>query len=327
MVLALFLGKKIIGQLYFINDVVDHRSYELATTWFTGLLPDTLLTFSNAFISNLIIITIIVTVCASMGLLGRLNLIILSFLSFYVFGVSEGIGIFDHHISLPTQVILALALVPGTMKLSVDYFIWKKIIKKDKTSFLTNSENPKWGLNIILALVVLTYFTAGVSKLRYGHGLKWLDGSTLGFYLKEQTFLYKPGDVQLLVGNSQLATDKKWKDTYGFVAHTYANYQTSPKLAQIATYIANNKLLLVLLSVGSVLFELLAFIAFINSKYRNLYLIAAITFHLSIGALMGISFRQYRIICFFLIDWTLILNYVSAKLNNIKVLQKQPFQT
>ena len=95
--------------------------------------------------------------------------------------MSEGIGIFNHHLSLPTQVILELAFVQGSMKLSVDYFALKLFYLKKKGETLKITENPKWGFNLILTLEALTYFIAGVSKLRHGHGLNWLDGSTLGF--------------------------------------------------------------------------------------------------------------------------------------------------
>lgn len=316
--LSILLGKKIIEQLYFINQVLDNDGYQLSTTWFTSLLPDTWFIFNETYVNTLFIIIIVVAIAAAIGFLGRLSLFTLAFLSYYIFGVSEGIGIFDHHMSLPTQVILALALVPGSMKLSMDYLLLKYVYLKEKTPLFQFSKNPKWGFNLVLALVVLTYFTAGISKLRYGHGINWLDGSTLGFYLKERTNLYQQGDKQLIIGDAKITEDKKWKDHYGFIAHTYANYQTSPRLTAISEYVANNKILLILLSIGSVLFELLAFIAFINSKYRNIYLASAIIFHLSIGALMGISFRQYRVICFFLIDWIAIFNFILEKTKSIK---------
>ncbi|MFD0988636.1 hypothetical protein ACFQ1R_00885 [Mariniflexile jejuense] len=319
--LSILLGKKLIEQLYFINEVVDNTRYQLATTWFTRLLPDTWFVFNDSHVSTILILIIVVAIAAAIGFLGRLSLFTLAFLSYYIFGISEGIGIFDHHMSLPTQVILALALVPGSMKLSIDYLLLKYVYLKEKTPLFQFSKNPKWGFNLVLALVVLTYFTAGVSKLRYGHGVNWLDGSTLGFYLKERTNLYKQGDVQLIIGDAKIAENKKWKDEYGFIAHTYANYQISPRLTAIAEYVANKKILLILLSIGSVLFELLAFIAFINSKYRNIYLVAAIIFHLSIGALMGISFRQYRIICLFLIDWVIIFEFILKKIKSIKSLR------
>jgi len=325
--LSILLGKNIIEQLYFIYDVTDNGSYVLSKTWFTSLLPPSFFDFNPSYFKTLVIIIAVVSIAAAIGFLGRLNLFILALLSFYIFGVSEGIGIFDHHTSLPTQVILALALVPGSMKLSIDYLILKYTYLKDKTSYFQFSNTPKWGFNLILTLVAVTYFTAGISKLRYGHGINWLDGSTLGFYLKERTYLYKKGDVQLIIGDSNIADENKWKDEMGFIGHTYANYQTSPKLTAIATYVSNNKFLLTALAIGSVLFELLAFVVFINSKYRNIYLISAILFHLSIGALMGISFRQYRLICLCLIDWNLILGYLSEKLKFFKLLNLKKLST
>jgi hypothetical protein len=322
--LSILIGKQLIKELEFVYEITDHVNYTLSKTWFTSILPDTFFEFDVSHFSFFHTLILISTIGAAIGLLGRLNLMVLGFLSFYFLGVSEGIGIFNHHISLPSQVILALALIPGSMKLSVDYFALKimfSLKKKGETFKIT--ENPKWGFNLILTLVALTYFTAGVSKLRYGHGLNWLDGSTLGFYLNERTELYKKGDVQLIIGDSSIKEQDKWKDRFGFIGHTYGNYQTSKKLINISQFISNNKILLILLSVGSVLFELLAFIVFINSKYRNVYLISAILFHLSIGALMGISFRQYRIICFFLIDWSIILKFILQK---VKVLQAFKFK-
>lgn len=315
--LSVLLGKKLTDELDFVFEIGKHTHYELSRTWFTQMLPDSLFVFDTAHYNLYYFLILIATLGAALGLLGRLSMFLLAAFSFYLYGVTEGIGIFDHHMSLPSQVILALALVPGSMKISVDYLmLWW--FKKAKNIPFKMSENPKWGFNLILCLVALTYFTAGVSKLRYGNGLEWLDGSTLGFYLQERTDLYKKGDVQIIIGDGNTENHLSWKDNLGFIAHTYGNYQTEPKLIAISNYIANNNMLLIALAIGSVLFELLAFIVFINSKYRNLYLISAILFHLSIGALMGISFRQYRLICFLLIDWNLILNYF---INNIKKLK------
>ena len=152
-----------------------------------------------------------------------------------------------------------------------------------------------------------------MSKLRYGNGVNWLDGSTLGFYLKEKTLTFKEGEKQLIIGDNKITQKEKWKDRFGFKAHAYANYQSSKKMRLIANYIASHKFLLVILSVGSIIFELFGFIVFFNSKYRNIYLISAVLFHLSIGALMGISFRQYRLIALCLIDWNYLLNSISSK--------------
>jgi len=321
--LSILMGKRVLAELDFIIQIQDNRYYELSSTWFLSILPNGLFNFDYNYITYKYVI-LCSAILAAIGILGRVNLLILSFFSFFILGVSEGVGIFDHHLSLPTQVLLVLALIPGSMQLSIDCLIIKiyNHFKNKKTISFTN--NSKWGFNLILGLVALTYFTAGISKIRYG-GINWLDGSTLGFYLKERTDLQKKGDVQLIIGSKSISEEKKWKDKFGFIAHTYANYQTSNSLLKISNYVANNKILLILLSIGSVLFELLAFIVFINSKYRNIYLFSAIAFHLSIGALMGISFRQYRLICLCLIDWNLILNYLKNKSAQIKFFRLNSF--
>lgn len=308
--LSVLIGKKLLDALEAIYLIPANYNYTLSNTWFLNLLPDSFFLFDTSQFILLKSLIIISTIGATLGVLGRINLFIISFLSFYILGVIEGIGVFDHHLSLPSQVIFALALVPGSMKLSIDYIALKFYYNWKKLTF-KQSENPKWGFNLILILVVLTYFTAGISKLRYGNGINWLDGSTLGFYLQERSLQYEKGDMQLIIGDNKILEQEKWKDKFGFLAHTYGNYQTLPRWNEIANYIANNKALVIGLSIGSVLFELLGFIVFINSKYRNTYLISAILFHLSIGQLMGISFRQYRLICFCLIDWNLIINSIK----------------
>jgi hypothetical protein len=318
--LSILIGKKLIEELFFIYEVSDNAFYELTSTWFLNLLPKSLFVFNDQYFTLYLTIIIIASIGSALGILGRLNLIVLAFFSYFLFGISEGIGIFDHHLSLPTQVIFALALVPSSMKLSIDYLLLKFYKSKKHSKSKIDLKNPKWGFNIILTLVALTYFTAGISKLRYGHGLNWLDGSTLGFYLNERTNFYKDGEVQIIIGDSEISKENNWKDKFGFIAHTYGNYQSSPKLIAISDYLKNNKIALILLSIGSVLFELLAFIVFINSRYRNIYLISAMLFHMSIGALMGISFRQYRVICFLLIDWSVIFDYITKKLKRFKII-------
>lgn len=309
--LPVLVGKKVYGGLEYIDYLEYNDNYAYGKTWFLDALPASFFSLDYSefmFLKQVLLLAIIGSI---IGFLGRINLLILAFFSFLSYGMGEVYGIFDHHISLPTQVILALALVPGSMKISIDQLIIN-LIKKIKKLPLTSS-TPNWGFKLVLALVLVTYFTAGVSKIRYG-GLKWLDGSTLSFYLKERTEKHENGNIQLIIGDSSIKDEDKWKDKFGFVAHTYGNYQSVKKWNDIADYIANNKLLVILLSIGSVLFELLAFIAFYNSKYRNIYLISAILFHLSIGQLMGISFRQYRLICFLLIDWKLIIDTLLDKL-------------
>ena len=121
--LSVLIWKKVLEDLFFIYEITDSAHYTLSKTWFTSVLPDAFFIFDSSHFSFFHALILITTIGATIGFLWRLSLIILGILSFYVFGVSEGIGIFNHHLSLPTQVIIALALVPGSMKLSIDYIL------------------------------------------------------------------------------------------------------------------------------------------------------------------------------------------------------------
>ncbi len=314
--LSVLFGKYVYGSLYYDAFLEYDTNYIYGKTWFLELLPSSLFDLSPEQFATLKLVLVISIICSIIGLFGRLNLLILAFFGYLAFGLVEVAGAFDHHLSLPTQVMLALALVPGSMKISLDALILRFFRKNNINS---SNQVPKWGFNLILALVVITYFTAGVSKIRYG-GLKWVDGTTLGFYLKERTEKEKKGESQLIIGDHKIKDEDKWKDRFGFIAHTYGNFQNVKKWNERADYIANNRYLVIALAIGSVMFELLAFIAFFNSKYRNIYLVSAILFHMSIGQLMGISFRQYRLICFFLIDWNLIIDTIINKLKTKKLI-------
>lgn len=314
--LSLMVGWILFGYLYNINRVSNIMSYELSETWFIGLLPDTLLSLDMDSYIYLKIVILISSICAAFGILGRLNLIVLSILSFFLIGISEGIGVFDHQMSLTSQVILILALVPGTMKISIDYYLYKKYFKKNKKEN-NGVETPKWGFNLILGLLMVTYLTAGISKVRYG-GFKWFDGSTLSFYLQDPTDKYPTGSRQLIIGDDNIKEIDKWKDKYGFIGHTYGNYQVNKTANKIATWISSKPFLVSFFSILTVLLEVSGFVMFFNSRFRNIFLFSIFMMHTTIGFLMGLSFRPYRLICLCLIDWKFLIMNANYQYKYIK---------
>ncbi|MCW5517041.1 hypothetical protein J1G40_12330 [Muriicola sp. Z0-33] len=295
-------------------NIIYYNSYDhvpaFSKTWFLHLMPDSWLSFGPES-KFLFILLVVCAVGAALGIAGRLCLLILAFLEFLVGGTFESLGIFDHNSSLSSQVLLILALVPGTMRISVDYFVYKHFINK-KLVKKPNGPPPKWGLNLILIVLVLTYFTAGVSKIRHG-GIKWLDGATLGFYLENYVADYASGEQQLLIANDAINSGEHWKDNIGFEAHTYGNYQYRTGFKKLANWVAERPAWVIAISVITILFEFTWFIVFINSKYRNIYLIAAFITHTMIGVLMGLYFLHYRIICLCLLDWNLMLKTFGGK--------------
>lgn len=284
-----------------IFNLPNNQSYEYNKTWITSLIPNHILEFDvgDFFYWKIFLLTTIFG--AIFGLLGRLSLFALAFAIFVLYGVDESIGSFDHQLSFSSQILFILALVPGSMRLSLDNLI-KSIYFKSKINFFCTVKKTSWGVNLILLLLIATYFTAGISKLRFG-GTSYLDGETIGFYIQEHTFEYPKGEVKLIIGDSNLSEEEKWKDKYGLQAYAYSNIQSSKKIRKIQYWVSNKPLLLKLITMFSIVFELAGFIVFFGSKYRNIYLLCAIMFHTTIGILMGFTFYQYRLVCLCLIDW------------------------
>lgn len=289
--------------------IAENGSYtdaHIIKTWWIELLPDSMIVFDEKLLFTYSILLIFCVIGASVGLFGRLNLLILALLGFLIGGLTEAWGFFDHNLSLSSQVILILALVPQSMNLSVDSWV----IEKFNSKKMRLNKSSRWGVNLILILLALTYFTAGISKLKYG-GSEWLNGSTLTFYLKNHPSDYNEGSRQLLIGNDQLAEKLKWKDQFAFHAHTYGNYQSNKWLRQSTDWIASRPYLVIFLSYATIFFEIFGFILFVNSRFRNLYLVSAILMHTTIGLMMGLYFNHYRLICFCLIDWSYFLNRIK----------------
>jgi len=309
-VLPWFVAKVAYDQLNIIYFNAYNHVPSFSKTWFLHLMPESWLSFGPES-QFLFIMIILCAVGATLGIAGRLCLFLLAGLEFFIGGNFETLGIFDHNSSLSSQVVLILALVPGSMRISIDFFIYKKYFNKDNPKAL-NFPPPKWGLNLILILLVLTYFTAGISKIRHG-GLKWLDGATLGFYLENYVADFPAGEQQLLIANEARYSDEHWKDTIGFEAHTYGNYQYRPAFKKLGSWFAERPPLVIGISVITILFEFTWFIVFINSRYRNIYLIAAFVTHTMIGVLMGLYFLHYRFICLCLLDWNLILKTIGGR--------------
>jgi hypothetical protein len=197
------------------------------------------------------------------------------------------------------------------MRLSFDLLIIKLFRNKEYLKIF-NDTPKKWGLNLILLLLIATYLTAGISKLRFG-GLEYLDGETIGFYIQERTFEFDNGSHKLIIGDSNLTNEDKWKDKFGLKAYAYSNITSSERIKGIQMYIASSPNILKIITFCSIVFEFLGFIVFFGSKYRNIYLCFAFMFHTVIGLLMGFTFYQYRLICILLIDWRSILNYFNYR--------------
>ena len=311
--LALIMGSGTVNKLKTINSIDYYPAGSWAKTWIVNLFPDGTLSFIHEMQQPVSLVIILCSVGAALGFFGRANLFLLALMSFLMGGITEGLGNFDHNYSLPSQVLLVLAFVPGSMKISLDALMFKKTVKKEE---YRPARRSGWGFNLILTLLVATYFTAGISKIRYG-GVQWLEGSTLTFYLKNHVSRYPQGVKQLLIANKSTGPTDKWKDGYGFQAHTYGNYQRSAFNEKIADWLALKPCLVSFFALMTLLIEVGGFVVFFNSKWRNAYLVTAILMHTSIGILMGLYFTKYRLICFCLMDWKMIFRSVHRKYGSL----------
>lgn len=302
MLLALIVGLDVYKTIVnLIINVPNNKTYELSTTWIMNIFPERILDFRLEDFIYWKVLLIVVTLGAVIGLAGRFCLLILATITCVFYGADEGLGSFDHQLSFSAQVLFILALVPGSMGFSCDGLM-NHFFLKQKKMIVLNYQPIQWGVNLLLLLLITTYFTAGISKLRFG-GLDYLDGKTIGFYIQEHTFEYPNGDHKIIIGDSNVKEENKWKDKYGLQAYAYSNIQTSKKIRKIQYWVSNKPNLLKLITIGSIVFELIGFTVFFGSKYRNIYLFCAIMFHTTIGVLMGFTFYQYRIVCLCLIDW------------------------
>lgn len=313
--LTLLITKNSLERLGFLVQAQNNETYSLSLTWINSLLPRELL-INEGNVQFYYYLVIICTITTVIGLFGRLSLFILASVSIIINGMVEGIGVYDHAVSLPVQIYFILAFLPGTMFFSIDRFLLSTYWKKDNLKPI-NPKILKLSTNLLLVILVLTYFSAGLSKLRYG-GVDWLDGKTLSFYIQDKMMDYDDGKKQLLLGRDANEKDFDWKGKYHLYAHTYGNYNTSTKVRAINTWLGTNMYMMSGISIMTVLLELCGFVVFINPRLRNLYLLSVICMHSVIGLTMGLSFRYYELICLCLMDWESMYNSVLTTNNKLK---------
>ncbi|QHT71664.1 HTTM domain-containing protein [Rhodocytophaga rosea] len=265
--------------------------------------------------------------CAMVGLFTRPAVFIFGLFNIYIFDIQLSRGLFDHEMGLISQVFLVLALAPGSSSFSIDRaFSWllqraRKTNTLSFTKYLPGPPVPVWGLKLIIILLACTYFTAGLSKIRYG-SLQWLDGKTLTHYLNGSASPYVSGSRPIFTSPTYVREEKKWKDGFGIYSYSWGNKQRNKHRLEIGRIIAANSYLMIALSLSTVIFELSSFLLLTTGWPKFLYLLGAIAMHLTIGYLMDLHFFKFQLLCLLLVNW----QWVFQKLlpNAIKQLKKAP---
>ncbi|HEY1025732.1 MAG TPA: hypothetical protein VGE26_11250, partial [Sphingobacteriaceae bacterium] len=255
-------------------------------------------------------------ICALIGLATRPALFIFGLYTIALTGISASMGVFDHLWSLVSQVVVILAFIPGSTNLSADRAL-SRILKMRRGVKLSLSEIFKsppeqvWGMRLLLIILACVYFTAGVSKLRYG-GFEWVDGKTLTHYLDGSASTKNGIKPPIYLSSSEVSAEEKWKDGFGLYGYSYGNRVSSIPARNAGEFIAAHPRLIMFLAMLTVIFELSAFLLLFDKLPRTLYLFGAIILHTSIGFLMNLDFMPYRMICFLLIDWNWVVGGLGA---------------
>lgn len=130
---------------------------------------------------------VVAGVCAAAGIATRLSLLVTFVFLWLQYGLV--LGFFNHAPALPAQVILALAILPGSTGFSVDRLLlrlWRRWRGTHPDESLLDAlcpRVPRFGEVGVCFVVGVMYLAAGVAKLRYG-AMGWFNGETLQWYLQ-----------------------------------------------------------------------------------------------------------------------------------------------
>ena len=243
---------------------------------------------------------------ATIGLLTRVSLALYAVVYFSLMYFDVNMGIYNHEAGLTVQILFILVFAPGVKNLSLDKFLESRGSFK---SFFTITPYNNWALRLVLILIAVGYFTAGISKVRYG-GTEWLDGNTLSYYLSGKSS--HRNEVAQKFVPSQNSSD--WRQEIAIDAYTYGNFQTNPTFTGLAKSLSDNKVVMMILSIFTVLFEVAAVFILFSNPFRSVFFLMAVGFHFSIRILMGLGFLDYQVICLSLVDWKYLYDLFASKL-------------
>jgi hypothetical protein len=245
--------------------------------------------------------------CAAIGLLTRPSLMLFTIGYVYLKGVESAWGSFDHEPTIVVQILALLVVVPGTTTYSADRVLSALLRRNRKRhslySVVAGPAVPRWGLQLILVVVVIGYFGAGVSKLRHG-GVEWLSGKTLVFYMSGKSHSSK---IQQYGSAQDVADERKWKDGFGLEF-----YLLGARAAPLAPFMDRHPFSYAIAALGALSLELLSPLILLGGWFRVLLLLGAAVMHVCIDHLMGITFLNWIVIDLALVDWPWIARAVFA---------------
>jgi hypothetical protein len=260
------------AQLYWMALSMDHQ-YSLLTRnsafidpqllirAVTTIVPRDLL-FSPSGFQGLYWITALGGVLALIGLFTRGSLFVFA-LANWIFIAHEYSYADVHHTEVVFSILLMLlAFAPSGDSLSIDALLRRrKAGAAGKASVPHQSDMAMWPLKTAHALMALTYFSTGLTKLVFG-GLRWMNGYTLQAYL---------------------LADGVRRDL------------------PIGVWLAQHRTLCVLLSIGTVVFELSFAISLFRPRIAPLFFLGGLFFQVGLLVAAGHGFYPHMFVLLLLL--------------------------
>ncbi|MDP2343676.1 MAG: hypothetical protein Q8O67_22140 [Deltaproteobacteria bacterium] len=221
------------------------------------------------------------SVCALLGIATRLSLVATAFAFFVCNAVGSGWGFFNHTPALPEQVLIALALLPGTTGFSVDRWLllqWRRR-RGDRSPWIDTvcPLVPRFGEVFVFVVVGLFYAASGIAKVRLGLG-GWLSGETLQWYL---------------AGGA--AKHQYWYGPAG--GDTISGYLYVGQATPLGLLLSSSQAITAVLSWTTLLAELGALVFLLmGGWWRVGWIAVAIVFHIVVRITLGPGFSDWILI-------------------------------
>lgn len=224
---------------------------------------------------------------AVFGAFTRLSLVLFSGGWLYLSAVASAWGWHDHGPSLIVQVLLVMAFAPGIDAYSIDRTLRKRHLRgEERRRWLVASNEPAWGLKLILCLIAFFYFASGATKM-YNAGFRWLDGNTLGFYLSGRSVSSHIQQYVAVEGKPS----QTFRDGIGLESYIYGARPT-----EFAKHLAGDARIMLAGTIAAVALELFMPLILLGPGFCFVLLSIAATFHIGVYYLMGIPFISWIVL-------------------------------
>ena len=227
----------------------------------TAVVPRDLLFTASGF-RTLYWITVVVGVLALIGLFTRVSLFIFALANWIFIAHLYSYADIHHPEAVFSILLMLLAFAPSGDSLSIDALLRRR---KAGAAGGPGQSHPSdmamWPLKTAHALMALTYFSTGLSKLVFG-GFRWMNGYTLQAYL---------------LGDG-LRRD-----------------------LPIGIWMSQHRTLCILLSIGTVVFELTFFISLIRPRTAPFFFLSGLFFQIGLLVTAGHHFYPHMFVLLLLL--------------------------